>query len=126
MTGLVLNWLRLTPNRTNLGLFKPSFSIFWFVKPNWTNVGLFKISFSTFWLSEPKCTETYLKKSQIFPIWGQSEPIRMANLTPLPCVCLSRSLLVHLDLFALFKKQKFMFKSAEVQDTFHQVSSPLH
>ena len=30
--------------------------------PNWTNVGLFKISFSTFWLGEPKCTATDLKK----------------------------------------------------------------
>ena len=52
--------------------------------PNWVtlasngiNVGLFKISFSTFWIAEPKCTETDLKKSQICPIWGQSDPIWM-------------------------------------------------
>ena len=49
--------------------------------PNGTNVGLFKISFSTFWLTEPKCTETDLKKSQICPIWDQSDLIWMPNLT---------------------------------------------
>ena len=38
--------------------------------PNKTNLGLFKISFSTFGLTEPKCTETDLKKSQICPIQG--------------------------------------------------------
>ena len=42
-------------------------------------MGLFKITFSTFWLGEPKCTETDLKKSQISPIWGQSDPIWMPN-----------------------------------------------
>ena len=51
--------------------------------PNGTNLGLFKISFSTFWLAEPKCTETDLKKSQICRICGQSDPIWMANITPL-------------------------------------------
>ena len=45
----------------------------------------FKIIFSTFWLGEPKCTETDLKKSQMYPIWDQSDPIRMPNLTCLPC-----------------------------------------
>ena len=49
------NWVRLAPNGTNLGLFK--------------------ISFSTFWLAEPKCTERDLKKSQICPIRGDSDPI---------------------------------------------------
>ena len=29
----------------------------------------------------PKCTENDLKKSHICPIWGQSDPIWMANLT---------------------------------------------
>ena len=28
---------------------------------------------------DPKCTETDLKKSQICPIWGQSDPICMSN-----------------------------------------------
>ena len=42
---------------------------------NRTNLGLFKISFSTFWLAEPNCTETDLKKSKICPILGQSDPI---------------------------------------------------
>ena len=46
---------------------------------NRTTLGLFKISFSTFWLIEPKCIETDLKKSQICPIWGQSDPFRMSN-----------------------------------------------
>ena len=55
------NWVRLAPNGINLGLFK--------------------ISFSTFWLGEPKCTETDLKKSQICPIRGQSDPIWMPNCT---------------------------------------------
>ena len=55
------NWVRLAPNGTNLGLFK--------------------ISFSTFWRVAPKCTETDLTKSQISPIWGQSDLIWMANLT---------------------------------------------
>ena len=43
--------------------------------PNGTKLGIFKIGLSTFWLAEPKCTETDLKKSQFFPIWGQSDPI---------------------------------------------------
>ena len=51
--------------------------------PNGTNLGLFKISFSTFWLGEPKCTEADLKKSQIFSIWGQSDPTYMPNYTSL-------------------------------------------
>ena len=53
MQGCIIwhpNWVRLTPNETNLGLFK--------------------ISFSTFSLCEPKCTETDLKKSQICSILG--------------------------------------------------------
>ena len=50
---------------------------------NGINLGLFKISFSTFLLGEPNCTETDLKKSQICPIWGKFDPIRMANLTSL-------------------------------------------
>ena len=33
-----------------------------------------KTSFSTVSLDEPKCIETDLKKSQICPIWGQSDP----------------------------------------------------
>ena len=59
--------------------------------PNWvilaqngTNLSFYKISFSTFWLGETKRTETDLKKSQICPIWGQSDPIWMPNLTFLP------------------------------------------
>ena len=44
--------------------------------PNGTNLGLFKISFSTFWRLAPKCTETDLKKSQICPIWDQSESLK--------------------------------------------------
>ena len=48
--------------------------------PNGTNLGLFKISFSTCWRPAPKCTESDLKKSHICPIWGQSDPIWMANL----------------------------------------------
>ena len=51
--------------------------------PNGTNLGLFKISFSTFSLAKPKCTETDLKKSQIFPIWGQSDLIWMPYFTSL-------------------------------------------
>ena len=43
---------------------------------NWTNLGLFK------WA--PKCTETDLKKPQICPIWGQSDPIWIPKLTSLP------------------------------------------
>ena len=31
----------------------------------------------------PKCTENDLKKSHICPIWGQSDPVWMPNLTPL-------------------------------------------
>ena len=45
---------------------------------NGTYLGHFKISFA-----EPKCTETDLKKSQICPIWGQSDVIWMPNLTSL-------------------------------------------
>ena len=30
---------------------------------------------SSFLLAKPKCTEADLKKSQICPIWGQSDPI---------------------------------------------------
>ena len=63
---------------TNLGLFKISFSTF-----SVLNLGLFKISFSTFWRPASKCTETDLKKSQICPIWGQSDPIWMPNLPSL-------------------------------------------
>ena len=67
MSHLASNWVRLAPNATNLGILK--------------------ISFSTFWLgdikAEPKCTETDLKKSQICPIWGQSETIWMQNLPSL-------------------------------------------
>ena len=55
MAELAPNWVRLAPNGTNLGLLK--------------------ISFSTFWRPAPKCTETDLKKSQICPIWGQSDQI---------------------------------------------------
>ena len=36
-----------------------------------------------FWIGEPTCTETDLKKSHICPIWGQSDPIWMPNLTSL-------------------------------------------
>ena len=32
-------------------------------------------------IKESKCTETDLKKSQICPIWGQSDPIWMPHLT---------------------------------------------
>ena len=42
----------------------------------WHKSEIFKISFSTFWLIE-------LKKSQICPIWGHSDPIRMPNLISL-------------------------------------------
>ena len=58
--GLAPNWVILAPNRTNLGLFK--------------------ISFSTFWL-EPKYTESDLRKSQICPIWGQYVLTWIPNLT---------------------------------------------
>ena len=37
----------------------------------------------------PKCTETDLKKSQICPIWGQSDPIWTPNLTTLHRLCSS-------------------------------------
>ena len=57
---------------------------------NETNRGLFKISFGA-----PKCTETDLKKSQISPIWGQYDPIRMANLPSLLQWC-TLSLLYYL------------------------------
>ena len=50
------------------------------------NLALFKISFSTFWRPAPKCTETDLKKSQICPIRGQSDPILMPNLPSLSCI----------------------------------------
>ena len=40
------------------------------------------IIYRTFWLGEPKCTETDLKKSQICPSWGQSDPIWMPTLHP--------------------------------------------
>ena len=43
------------------------------ISSNRTNLGLFK----------PKFTETYLKKSQICPIWCQSDPIWMSNLKSL-------------------------------------------
>ena len=33
------------------------------------------------YIAELKCTETDLKKSQICPIWGQSDPFWMTNLT---------------------------------------------
>ena len=54
MSNFASKWVRLAPNKKNTGIFK--------------------ISFSTFWLGDPKCTETDLKKSQICPIWGQSDP----------------------------------------------------
>ena len=47
--------------------------------PNGTNLGLFKISFSTFWFVL-RSVSVHFKKSQIYPIWGQSDPIWMANL----------------------------------------------
>ena len=64
----------------NLGLFSELFSV---IGHKWINLGPFKISFSIFWLREPKYrpTQTDLKKSQICPIWGQSDPIWMPNLT---------------------------------------------
>ena len=40
------------------------------IGPKWVKSGTF-------------CTETDLKKSQICPIWGQSDPIWMPNLTSL-------------------------------------------
>ena len=46
------------------------------IDPKWV-----KISLSTFWRAAPKYTETDFKTSQICPIWGQSDSIRMANLT---------------------------------------------
>ena len=52
------------------------------IGPKWDKSGTYyMISFSTFWLGEPKCTETDLKKSQICPIWGQSDQIWKSNLT---------------------------------------------
>ena len=59
----LLNWVRLAQNGTNMGLLK--------------------IIFSIFWLGEPKYTKIDLKKSQFSPIWGQSDPIWMSNLTSL-------------------------------------------
>ena len=41
----------------------------------WDKSDTFKIRFITFWLAELKCIETDLKKSQICPICGQSDPI---------------------------------------------------
>ena len=41
------------------------------IGPDWPQMGV------------PKCTETDLKKSQICPIWRQSNPIWMSNLTSL-------------------------------------------
>ena len=38
-----------------------------------------KICHPNWVIAEAKCTETDLKKSQIFPIWGQSDPIWMPN-----------------------------------------------
>ena len=55
MAGLALNWVKTA----RIGI----------------NLGLFKISFSIVWLAEPKCSETDLKKSEIYLIWGQSDPI---------------------------------------------------
>ena len=41
--------------------FNPNWHPHWVrLTPNGTNLGLFKISFSTFWLGEPKCIETDL------------------------------------------------------------------
>ena len=60
------NWVRLVPNRTNLGLLK--------------------ISFTTFWLGEPKSTETDLKS----PDLSHFGPILMPNLTSLDCRCIYR------------------------------------
>ena len=51
--------------------------------PNGTNQGLLKISFSTFWLGEPKCTETDLKSHRFVPFGGQSDLVKMPNLTSL-------------------------------------------
>ena len=63
---LAPNWVTLAPNRTNLGL-----------------LNILNIIINTFWLGEPKCTETDLKKFQIGPIWGQSDPMLMPNLISL-------------------------------------------
>ena len=51
MSNFVWNWVKLAPNGTNLGPFKIS------------------------WLSNQKCTERVLQKSQVCPIWGQSDPL---------------------------------------------------
>ena len=61
--------------------------------PNGTHLELFKISFSTFCLGEPKCTEINLKKSQICPIRGQSEPIWIPNLTSLSFVDIDKAMM---------------------------------
>ena len=42
--------------------------------PNLTNLELFKVKFQYILTPRPKCTETDLKKSHISPIWGQSDP----------------------------------------------------
>ena len=79
MSDLGQNWTRLTLNGTNLGLFKIIFSTFWLGEPKCTETDLKK--------SRPKCTETDLKKSrlkstetdlkmsQIYPFWGQADPV---------------------------------------------------
>ena len=47
----------VTVSRLRVSGWAPNWARF---SPNGTNLGLFKISFSTFWLGEPKCTETNL------------------------------------------------------------------
>ena len=42
-------------------------------------------------LAEPKCIETGLKKSQICPIWGQSDPIWRQGWDPWMCPCVPSS-----------------------------------
>ena len=74
MSGLDPNWVRLAPNEKNLGFFKAQFQYF-LARPKKTNLRLFKITFSIFWRRAPKYTETDLKKFQISPIWGQSDLI---------------------------------------------------
>ena len=76
--------------------------------PNGTNLWLFKISFSTFWLSEPKCTETDLKKSQICPIWGQSDQLLMLNLKSLVGI-------TNFRLAPKYKYDRLFSKSCQIQ-----------
>ena len=55
------------------------------VSPKWNKSGTFKDQFQYILdrLAEPKYSETDLKKSQISPIWGQSDPIWVPNSTSL-------------------------------------------